>query len=115
MGAVDQRAERGPVVEVERPDGSKAAFEEEHIYYGRLERDGIYRILCAGEEKAVLDVNLLSEIESDLTGAGPGELAGPLDPAAREEAGGRPLHQEIGLAVLAMLLFCWFLLERRTP
>jgi hypothetical protein len=105
---------KGPV-EVERPGGGRVVFEEEHIYYGRLEREGIHRILCNGEERAALDVNLLSEEESDLGTGATLEPERSIRPSLKEEAAGRPLHREFSLIVLAMLIGCWFILERRTP
>lgn len=102
-------------VEVERPDGQRVAFESDHIYYGRLEREGIYRVHCGGQQVAAFDVNLLSEEESDLTSAASAGVDLPAEPAVRQERAGRLFHRELALIVLAMLLCCWFLLERCAP
>lgn len=102
-------------VEVESPSGERIAFEGDSIFYGRLEREGIYRLFCGGEERAALDVNLFSERESDLRNAASLEEAGGVTPWIRSEREDRSLDGESALAVLALLLLCWYLLERRTP
>lgn len=102
-------------VEVVRPDGGKVAFDRDHIYYGRLEREGLYRIMCNGEEKASIDVNLFAEEESDLTTAARLDAGASVDLATREAKSGHLLNREIALAVLAMLIGCWWILERRSP
>lgn len=100
-------------VTIQRPDGEKALFDGDPIYYGRLEREGIYRILCNEKEVASLDVNLLSEAESDLTRAGSLEEGGGVESSERRARAGRAFHREFALLLLAALLFCWYLLERR--
>jgi hypothetical protein len=98
---------------VEAPHGERVVFRNREIYYGRLEREGIYRILSGEEEQGALDVNLFSEEESDLTKAASLEISGALAPAERQVRKGRLLHQESALLILLLLLCCWFLLGRR--
>ncbi|MHC4479778.1 MAG: hypothetical protein ACYS1C_02260 [Planctomycetota bacterium] len=103
------------VVEVEGPDGGRVAFEGPQVYYGRLEREGLYRILCEGQPVAAFDVNLLAEGESDLTLAAPAGQDAPLEAGKLTEQAGRSFGREFALLVVAMLLGCWYLLERRSP
>lgn len=100
-------------VEVETPDGERVPFDGPQVYYGRLEREGIYRIRCAGREVAAFDVNLFSEQESDLTAAASAGLDEPAQPFEVHVRAGHRFHVEFALAALAMLLCCWYLLERR--
>lgn len=102
-------------VEIETPGGRRVLFEGEQVYYGRLEREGIYRVWCGGEQVAAFDVNLLSEEESDLTGAASVGGDEPVRASEMKERVGRRFHREFALLVLAMLLCCWYLLERRSP
>jgi Aerotolerance regulator N-terminal len=100
-------------VSIERPDGSRTEFAGNPIRYGRLEREGVYRIHTDSGVVATFNVNLLSDAESDLTGAATSDLTGSLRPAEREERTAHPLQRELGLPMLAMLLLAWTLLERR--
>jgi hypothetical protein len=101
-------------IQVERPDGSRIGFHKETVYYGRLEREGIYKVLVEGKAAARLDVNLLSEEESDLKKAGAAEGDGSFKARMKEERQGRFLFRELALLGCGLLLFCWFLLERRS-
>ncbi len=98
---------------VETPDGGRVAFEENHVYYGRLTREGIYRVLVDGHAVAAVDVNLLAPEESDLTGAASYGDAGAVEAASLRSARSRAFHGEFALAAAALLLGCWALLERQ--
>ena len=98
---------------VEEPGGGRIAFDENHVFYGNLAREGIYRILASGEPVLSFDVNLLAPEESDLTAAASFDDAGALDAASLRTARSRGFHREFALVAAALLLGCWFLLERQ--
>ena len=101
----------GPVT-VEAPDGSRVEFDGDWIYYGRFWQDGIYTVLANGEKVASLDVNLLAETESDLAAAASFGDAKEVEAALLPEQERRPFHRELMAGAGAMLLCCWFLLEK---
>lgn len=98
---------------IEDPDAVRLTFDGDHVYYGRLKREGSYRIMAGGEQVATIDVNLLSESESDLTGLTSFGDVGSVRSSLFSETDAKPFHQELSLASVALLLFCWSLLERR--
>ena len=98
---------------VEEPGGGRIAFDENHVFYGNLAREGIYRVLASGEPVLSFDVNLLAPEESDLTAAASFDDAGALDAASLRTARSRGFHREFALVAAALLLGCWFLLERQ--
>jgi len=101
-------------VAVVGPDGRRTEFDGDSILYGRLERDGFYRVFAGDTLAARLDVNLLAQAESDLTKA---ETFGDLrqvKAALLPETHLRLFHREFAAAAAALLITCWFLLERRT-
>ena len=100
-------------VAVEAPDGERVAFEGDHIYYGRFDKDGIYTVLAKGVKVASLDVNLLAEAESDLTGASSFGDLDEVEAALMPEKERRLFHRELLVGAGAMLLCCWLLLERQ--
>jgi len=101
-------------VTVKRPDGSGKDFTGNPIRYGRLEREGVYRIQTdSGIIMATFNVNLLAEAESNLTSAAASDPPGSLRPSIRAERAAHPLQRELGLPILAMLLLCWTLLQKR--
>ncbi len=102
-------------VEIESPQGERRRFEGDHVYFGRLKREGVYRIYCDEKQVASFDVNLLSEAESDLTGAASADAGRPIETAVARQVRGRQFHREFALIVLALLFGCWYLLERRGP
>lgn len=102
-------------VEIESPQGERRRFEGEHVYLGRLKREGVYRVYCGDRQVASFDVNLLSESESDLTGAASAGADRQIETAVARQVRGRHFHREFALIVLALLLGCWYLLERRGP
>jgi hypothetical protein len=103
---------RGPV-EVRSPRGGSVTFTEDHIYYGRLEHGGIYEVRNEGRTVATVDVNLLAEGESDLTGAEPGGDLADVRAALLPGEEPRPFHREFFAAASALLLGTWFFLERQ--
>jgi hypothetical protein len=101
-------------VTVVRPDGTQVEFAGERVLYGRLEREGIYEVRAGGRRVAALDVNLLSEQESDLSGAASLNRQRTFEGALRERPGAHRFHAEFALVVAALLLGVWALLERRS-
>jgi hypothetical protein len=105
---------KGTVV-VEDPTGRKTPFDAPHVYYGVLQREGIYRIYpeSAPEDAVAVAANLLAEEESDLRGAETFDLEGNVHPGELAESRPRTFHRLFALAAAAALLGCWYVLERR--
>ena len=100
-------------VRVEAPDGETVEFDGEHIYYGRLKQDGVYTVHAGEQRVAALGVNLLAADESDLGKAASSGGLAELDVGQITRSDARPFHREFALAAAALLLGCWFLLERQ--
>ncbi len=100
-------------VEIRAPDGESTAFEGDHIYYGRLKSEGIYLVRAGGRTVARLDAHLLSAAESDLTAASASDTAAEVEAAELRSPESHGLHREFSLLAAALLLSCWFLLERQ--
>jgi len=100
-------------VDIVKPDNNRVQFNSSTIYYGRLDEEGVYKILVKEGLKASIDVNLFSEIESNLTLASSQEAAETVKPWLHEVRGGCLAHKEIIAAVIIMLLVCWAILDRR--
>jgi hypothetical protein len=99
-------------VTMEAPDGETVEFEGNHIYYGRLKQDGVYELRAGDQRAATLGVNLLAADESDLGQAGSAGGLAELDRGQITRTDARPFHREFALVAAALLLGCWFLLER---
>ncbi len=99
-------------LEIRRPDGRPVAFDGDRITYGRLEHEGIYRVLLDEKIVAAIDVNLLAEAESDLTGARAFGALDDVKAAFVTERERRPFDREFFAIVGAVLLCCWGALER---
>lgn len=106
---------KGTVV-VEDPAGRKTSFDDPHLYYGVLRREGIYRIYPKGdpEDGVAVAANLLAEEESDLTGAESFDLEGEVPAGKLAESRPHTFHRSFALAAAAALLGCWYVLERRS-
>ena len=100
-------------VKMEAPDGETVTFQGDHIYYGRLKQNGVYDVHAGEERVATLGVNLLAADESDLGKTASAGGLGELEIGQITRSDARPFHREFALAAAAMLLGCWFLLERR--
>ena len=64
---------------------------------------------------AAIAVNLLSATESDLTAAATYGDPAEVEAAWTRERKPRPFHRAFSLAVVACVMGCWFILERRKP
>jgi len=104
---------KGPI-EIVSPEGEVSKFEGRQVYYGAFRAAGVYSVRAGGREVAELDVNLLSEAESDLTGAASYGSLAELNPASLRRTTMRTFGREFALVVAVLLLSCWWWLERRS-
>ncbi|MFP4028910.1 MAG: hypothetical protein ACLFWL_14060 [Candidatus Brocadiia bacterium] len=108
---------RGNVI-IEAPNGERVTFSDKHVYYGKLDQEGIYTIhgrnrQGENREMAAVGVNLLSEAESDLSNAKHFGSVTSARASVLKEKGVHNFHREFSLGIIVLLISCWFLLEKR--